>query len=327
MNRKINIDYCRLFAAIMIVAIHVYPLQSFGDSIDYMVTRVMFRIFVPFFFMITGFFLLPKAIDDFSKLKRYSVKILKIYVISTLIYLPIQIYSGYFSSFTVLGFLKDLLFDGMFYHLWYFPALLFGIWVTYFCVQKKISFVFCVLFLIGLFGDSYYGLISDIPFIRSFYDLLFVFSDYTRNGLFFAPIFLYIGYWCSKKNISRKRSHIGFVLCFVFMILEGALLYWLGLPRHNSMYLLLVPVSYYLFQSLCCYSWAMNEWVRSIAMFVYILHPLFLVIVRFGSKVLPVLVQNSFVYYIVVVLLTILCSVFIEKIKNIKRVSTSKCNN
>lgn len=314
MSKKINIDYCRLLSAILIVAIHVYPFLSWSESFDYMVTRVMFRIFVPFFFMITGFFLLPKAMEDFSKLKRYSIKIMKIYVISTLIYLPLQIYNGYFSDFSILVFLKDLLFDGTFYHLWYFPALLLGLWVTYFCVRKKVCFVFLILFLIGLFGDSYYGLVSGIPFVRSFYDFLFVFFDYTRNGLFYAPIFLYIGYLCSKRSISRKKSHIGFVLCFLCLILEGALLYWLGVPRHTSMYLFLILVSYYLFQSLCCYSWETSEQVRSVAMFVYILHPLFIVVVRFLS-----FIQNSFIYYVIVVLLTILCSFFVVKLRDVRR--------
>lgn len=52
------IDNFRLVAAALIVAIHTAPLASFSDTADFLVTYCFGRIGVPFFLMVTGFFVL-----------------------------------------------------------------------------------------------------------------------------------------------------------------------------------------------------------------------------------------------------------------------------
>ena len=46
-----------------------------------------------------------------------------------------------------------------------------------------------LLYLLGLPGDSYYGLTAVLPWVRSCYDGLLACLGQTRNGLFFAPLF------------------------------------------------------------------------------------------------------------------------------------------
>ena len=52
-----GLDLFRIFAALMVIAIHTSPLASFHDSADFFLTRILARIAVPFFFMVTGFIL------------------------------------------------------------------------------------------------------------------------------------------------------------------------------------------------------------------------------------------------------------------------------
>ena len=52
------IDNFRLAAALLIVAIHTGPLDSFSPAADFLVTYCFGRIAVPFFLMVTGFFVL-----------------------------------------------------------------------------------------------------------------------------------------------------------------------------------------------------------------------------------------------------------------------------
>ena len=255
MIKKINIDITRFLIALCIVAIHVYPFVSFNETFDYMITRVLFRIGVPFFLMLTGYYILPKVLKNKQVLKEYTFKILKLYVISILIYLPINIYNGYFSHFEILTFIKDIFINGTFYHLWYFPALILGLWITYYCIKKfTFSQVICFaifLYIIGLFGDSYYGMIKN-TFLKNVYDCLFCLFDYTRNGLFYAPIFLYVGYYFSiqKHKITDKKNTYFLFLSFLTMMIEGFLLYYFHIPKHNSMYLFLLPLSYFFFEFL-----------------------------------------------------------------------------
>ena len=52
------IDNFRLVAALLIVAIHTAPLASFSETADFLVTYCFGRVGVPFFLMVSGFFVL-----------------------------------------------------------------------------------------------------------------------------------------------------------------------------------------------------------------------------------------------------------------------------
>lgn len=312
--KKRNIDVYRFIASLMIVAIHIYPLNSINKTIDYAFTRVLFRIAVPFFLMITGYFVLPKSLSDKNNLKKYLIKIAKIYCLSMLIYLPLNIYNHYFQNANILSIIKDIFLNGTFYHLWYFPALLLGIVLTYFLLKIKNNklkiTLFCLLYCIGLFGDSYYGLVKDIPFLNGFYSFLFTIFDYTRNGLFYAPIFLGIGYLISQKEPAiKKNTNVLFIIVFILMLLiEGMTLYHFNIPRHTSMYISLLPLSYTLFQ-LVIKNKETNKKLRNLSTWIYILHPFFIVVVRLGAKIIHlenIFVENSIIHYLAVVIATIL---------------------
>lgn len=51
-----GIDFFRLIAAILIITIHTSPLASFSATGDFILTRIVARVAVPFFFMTSGFF-------------------------------------------------------------------------------------------------------------------------------------------------------------------------------------------------------------------------------------------------------------------------------
>lgn len=74
MIKKINIDILRLIASFMIVAIHIYPFVSKNEDVDYIITRVIFRIAVPFFLIITGYYILPKATKNIAILKNIQLR-------------------------------------------------------------------------------------------------------------------------------------------------------------------------------------------------------------------------------------------------------------
>ena len=48
------IDQMRLVAAILVITIHTSPLASFTAAGDFILTRAIARVAVPFFFMTTG---------------------------------------------------------------------------------------------------------------------------------------------------------------------------------------------------------------------------------------------------------------------------------
>ncbi len=322
--KKINIDVYRFIATLMVVAIHIYPLTSLNKDLDFIITRVIFRIAVPFFLMITGYFLLEKALSNRKVIKEYTFKILKLYFISIIIFLPLNIYNGYFNNIDISVILKDIIVNGTFYHLWYFPSLLLGLWILYFLIKKfdnkTISLIVIILYIIGLFGDSYFGFVKNLSFFNNFYSLIFNIFDYTRNGLFYTPIFLYIGYLFRVNNykLSNKKNILFVLLFLILLIIEGALLYYYKIPRHTSMYIFLIPLSIFIFSYAINSSSLSNKNLRNISSWIYILHPLFIAIYHFISeRVNCFFFDNSLVSYVSIVVLTIVFILIIKKVKEV----------
>ncbi|MEG0092314.1 MAG: acyltransferase family protein, partial [Oscillospiraceae bacterium] len=154
-NHYIGIDNFRLFAAFLVIAIHTSPLEMFSPVGDFILTRIIARLAVPFFFMASGFFLLGGCNYDSDKLKNFLKKALLIYIVAMLIYLPINIYNGYLGSENLLPtIVKDLLFNGTFYHLWYLPAGMLGGVIAWFSIKhlgvKNAILLSLFLYVIGL---------------------------------------------------------------------------------------------------------------------------------------------------------------------------------
>ncbi|AEY66220.1 serine racemase VanT catalytic subunit [Clostridium sp. BNL1100] len=320
-----GIDKFRIAAAIMIIAIHTSPLVSVSHEADFVLTRILARVAVPFFFMCTGYFLIPRCIESPENRKRISLKFLAktgfLYGAAILIYLPVNIYSEYFKEKPIIPTLvKDLIFDGTIYHLWYIPASIIGFMIVYTVstrISLKMVFTFSfILYLIGLFGDSYYGISEKFDVANSFYGVLFSYFDYTRNGLFFAPVFIVLGAIIaeSKREYSITKNIVGFALSFTALIAEALILKHYSLQRHDSMYIMLVPTMIFLFRILLRIKGESQKTLRDISMLVYILHPLCIIFVRGFAKVLNLeayLIGNSLIHFIVVTVVTIAVSVAI----------------
>lgn len=323
-KNKMGLDKLRLIASILIIAIHIYPLASINEELDFIFTHVICRIGVPIFLMITGFFVLPRAIKDRKRLIEYTKKIVKVYIISMIIYFPVNIYAGKLKGIGIIGILKEIFINGTFYHLWYFPALILGIWITYFLIknikENKVRIIVILLYVIGLFGDSYYGLTEKLEITKNIYNVIFNIFEYTRNGLFYVPIFIYLGYMIQHTNlkINKKQNIIYIIITLILMIIEGLILHNFKLQRHDSMYIMLIPLMILIFNLIMQNKGANNKKLRSISTTIYIMHPIFIILIRGVAKVLHlqnIMVDNSVINYILVVISTVIFSICFEIMK------------
>ena len=343
-----GLDYFKLAAAFLVAAIHTSPFASFSADADFIFTRVIARVAVPFFFMVTGYFLLPQYVFgrsmDMRPLMRSLKKLLYLYAAAVLLYLPVNLYAGQIQDLGVWAFFCMLLVDGTFYHLWYLPAAVLGVWIVWFLGRKVpykvllgISFV---LYLIGLFGDSYYGAAEQVPALVKVYDVLFTVSSHTRNGLFYAPVFLVMGVGFSRRKLmggdegcyeaaawketgrgkhagekeraergactGRDRIAVnmaGLILSAGLMIAEGLQLHRLNLQRHDSMYIMLPAVMFFLFRTLLSVRCKPAKILRTVSTWIYLLHPLCIILVRGGAKAVHMeglFVDNSLMHYLAV---------------------------
>lgn len=193
------LDRFRPLAALLVVALHTYPLADVSPDAEFLLTRVLARLAVPFFLMATGQFTLLPLLQPGGarRLPRFLRKTGLLYGACILLYLPLGIYGGQYAGLTPLSAVRLLLFDGTYYHLWYFPAALLGVCLAL-LLRRALGragalTAAALLYAAGLFGDSYYGLAARLPALQAGYAALFSLSSFARNGVFFAPLFLLLG--------------------------------------------------------------------------------------------------------------------------------------
>ena len=181
--------------------------------------------------------------------------------------------------------------------------------------MKKVDYTGAIaiafgLYLIGLFGDSYYGVAEILPGLRGFFDLVFQVTDYTRNGIFYAPIFFVFGGFIAdhQKRLPLDQSVCGFIVSFGFMLGEALALHYFDVQRHDSMYLFLLPCMFFLFHALLYFRGKRLRYLRTSALIIYIIHPMMIVGIRLIAKLLQVqslLVDNSLIHFFAVCLASI----------------------
>ena len=321
-----GIDYFRFIAALLIVAIHTSPHSSFSETGNFIFTRIVSRVAVPFFFMTSGFFLISRYTCNAEKLEAFIKKTTLIYGVAILLYIPINVYNGYFKMDNLLpNIIKDIVFDGTLYHLWYLPASIIGAAIAWYLVKKlnypKALMVASVLYLIGLFGDSYYGITEKISCLNSLYTYIFQVTDYTRNGIFFAPIFFILGGFIAdnRPQITFGKSFLGFAISLALMLGEAMILHHFDLQRHDSMYVFLLPCMYFLFIVILHFKGKRLVSLRTASLIIYIIHPMMIVVIRLFSKLLHIqklFVENSIVHYFAVCLTSVVFSVVLTTMWN-----------
>ena len=247
MENRVGLDCYRLLAAFLVIAIHTSPLLSLNENADFFLTRIFARMAVPLFLMITGYYVAVKFWEEEREpsgslhiLVRFLKKIALLYGISIMLYLPVGLYAGRYKEITVAGIFRMLIFDGTFYHLWYFPACMLGMVILWICSRcsrrwmeeskrtlgedkqelsdpekkemigfQRTMLLTVILYAFGLLGDSYYGLTEQIPVLKKLYDGIFHVFSYTRNGIFLAPLFLMLGVWIAQVEARITAQEMG----------------------------------------------------------------------------------------------------------------------
>ncbi|HZW48804.1 MAG TPA: hypothetical protein VFF80_01535, partial [Bacillota bacterium] len=113
------------------------------------------------------------------------------------------------------------------FHLWYFPSLMMGIVIIYALLRRiRIGWVIAIsaiLFLLGTPADTYYGITVYVPPVRVWVNQYISMFYTTRNGVFYATLFISIGAMLAWKNIQirKNRSRLIFIISFSLMIVES----------------------------------------------------------------------------------------------------------
>jgi len=123
-----GVDVCKLFMSVCVVAIHTHPLAGCSNRLLLKLYVALVNCAVPFFFISAGCFLGLKLKDskpehNLKPVLQYLRKILRMYLMGTLVYLPLTVIGFRMDQMTFLPaarqFLQNVFFVGVNYVSWH----------------------------------------------------------------------------------------------------------------------------------------------------------------------------------------------------------------
>ncbi len=330
--KKYNlIDIMRLICAIMIVAIHTHPFEDINPLLGYIGTQVLPRIGLPFFFAISGYFYIKNLNDGKDVSFKYIKRLLNIYIIWSLIYFSITFIKDFQNNISFISFVKKSLIEffiyGSYYHLWFFPAIIFCvILTTIFYKMKKLkllAYISLIIYFIGVLFDAYNLLITNIPILNE----LFQFSKFgtIRQIFFIALPFFVLGYFLnilkSKiENVSNKKMIMAILIIVLLYIAEiilvvitkvqvSIVITFMLYPLLASIILLLLNNKTEKFSKVANFSKKCANWL-------YYSHPLFILVLTTISLKLFHIKLTQTPTFILTCVISIMCGMVIMKINN-----------
>lgn len=326
-----GIDVVKLLMALCVVAIHLTPFAMFGENVSFLFDKILTRAAVPFFFCSSGFFLKMK-LDRTTSNTEFNLQVIKfvkrilfMYIIWTIIYLPCIIFWFKVDNETILSFVQKCIFDGSYLHLWYLPSVMvagaIATWLVRRIGTEKSLIIAIILYVIGLLDTSYYGLIKALGFqnfIRE-YDKIFI---TTRNGVFFGLVFILLGFLAYERKLTLNKTVILLIFSTIGLFIEMYVLRSYDVARSYEGILFTVPVTYFLLQmakEITLSDKVIYKNIRTMGVLIYLSHCW----VDFTYSVLCYNILhrtfNSIVRFGYTLVLTILLSVLVFKLQNYKK--------
>ena len=295
-NTYTAIDIAKYISALLVVCIHTFPLYDLSPVANMAWIQCVCRIAVPFFFTVSAFLFFRK-IDpkkgrkdevNTAELKHYLRRLLYLYLTWTILYLPYTFLLWRSEGYTITFLMRwvfDCFFNGSYYHLWFLPALMLGTLIVYTLytsvrLKKGLCIVF-ILYVIGMLMNVYGEMLAAIPYVSILYNGYMRIFTTGRNGIFFAPVFLYIGIYLKefKGWFNKKEFLIGIGCCYGGLLVEEGLAYFSGMMQDlTCMYLMLVPLLYFMVGALLQVRRApsyLTRFLRQSSLLIYVSHILF----------------------------------------------------
>lgn len=327
-----GIDIMKFIMALFVVVLHTHPLQTVNAAADFATADVIARAAVPFFFVASGF-LLEKQMSTHRGemsgiLKKYIRKLLVLYCIWTMIYLPVIICSKIIESEeslakSIFSAVRDFIFAGSYGQLWYLPAVAVGVLLVYFLRkylgEKWTVVVLLALFVMGLLTQSYFGLtlagMKPESVLWKAMKAVKKVMVTCRNGVFFGGIFIYMGTWIARCDLKMKQwmAVSGLILSTILFYMEASYLWRIGSVREKDMYLMLLPTAFFLMML------ALNievEWntvfIRKMSINIYLVHTAYKFVYR---KMIGEDNESGIMLFLFTLALSLLTAYLIEWVK------------
>lgn len=226
-NKKtfVGLDLFKLIGALLILFEHTAPYIRGLSTVSYVITNYA----VGFFFITSGFFfgrsLLSKLSGDEGKeyFKKYEWRLFKIYLVWTLISLPLNV-RIYWNKYPnplkfALAMLRNFCLTGSYGIYWFILSLMGAAALVYLFInvikKEKLMYVLAVLlFIIGVLNTYYKSALNDIqPFTFIFKGIYLIWST-SRNFALTGWFYVSIGFFFAKHSVKLKLPSA--IILYVF---------------------------------------------------------------------------------------------------------------
>lgn len=265
MGRNLLIDVLKIILAFFVVFLHMNFLKETYPLLSYILVNGLFRIAVPVFLVITGFYFFH--IDNAKKLKKWLFRTFLLYAIWMLIYVSYWKDNEQIWLTIIFGY----------HHLWYLIGTFFSGFLLYFLRNQSSRLLLTLAIFLFLFG--YVVQVSgNLHYLNTESDSLL--NDYLlyRNFLFVCFPFLTIGFLINKHRIdisTYKNSSLLVILSILGVIAEAFFNYNYISSESTDILFSLIFASPLLF--LYCqkiYIKTTSKVLASLSTAIYVVHPL-----------------------------------------------------
>ena len=232
--RNASLDLLKVGCAVAIFLLHIGFLKNHLPFFSFLINQGLFRVAVPIFAMITGYFFFK--IKDSDRLKEWMIRVFILYAFWMLLYSPFWISTD----------LKDNIINIStgYFILWYLINLIPAGFLLYF-INKRSTLnklgIAIVLYLIGYIIQT----LGRVGEYNGFFEWLFNFDPAYRNFLFDLLPMMLIGSRLQEKESQKgniKPSIFLVLFSLVLIVLESAFNYiWMS---HEKSYDLLLTIPF-----------------------------------------------------------------------------------
>ena len=256
-NEYKSLDLFKFIFAILVVMIHAKPLLDVSDKANWFFSNSFLNLAVPFFFITSGFLLFEKLkslSDDADKktaVKKYVGHLLKLYLIWSIIWLPLKLLGWHTSggigkadllSWIQAFFLTGKTGDAIWYLLAVSVSAVVAAWITRNGEKnfKLLLIISGLLYVLGVLMSSWYKVLEGNFVVEWYYKIFLT----TENGLLNGLLFFAIGAFISKYGfkISSKTALICAAIGFCVLVGEVILVYNMQYNKDGVCKLFTLPI-------------------------------------------------------------------------------------
>lgn len=327
------IDLLKFICAFLVIGIHTRPFQASNVALDELFCYDVSNYAVPFFYACTGYFLIAKQPEKelHTKLMLRCKKVMKLYLVWSVVYLPLTICGWWIEDGGIkywLGclrkYIQNFIFVGENYYswtLWYLNGLIFALILINVLLKrfsiKQIFGIGTFAYLVGIGLDMLNGHLESMPLLFSrLVNLYFSLFVTTRNGLFQSFVFVTLGMLIAeidKANELKLSVKNGFFAGALYIIKVGFSL--IGGQYFSK--ILDLPTFWFLFELIICtckivdFRGSFYKQLRGMSETIYFVHMYF---VAFCSLVLYKENYRNFKSYFIcaggATIIALLCQIY-----------------